>query len=285
MQAQKPHPTLFLLLSQFKSPIILISIFSARLSLFLHDTVDAVIILAIVLISGLLGFWQERGAADAVQKLLLMVQVKATVHRDGKPADVPTQEVVSGDLVMLYAGDIVPADCLILESKDLFVNEAALTGETFPVEKTAGGLIPVDGTLLSPWAFPVAAYARRLVRPEQGDMRLRRLWEEVGVDLAQPWTVEALAARVGVSGEHLRRLCQRHLSRSLMSHVVSLRMRQAMALLTSDFCTIETVAQKVGYDNPFAFRTAYNRHQEISPLEYRLTANASSALRSDESRS
>ena len=142
MQAQKPHPTLFLLLSQFRSPIILILIFSACLSLFLKDTVDAVIILAIVLISGLLGFWQERGAADAVQKLLQMVQVKATVQRDGKPADVPTEEVVSGDLVLLHAGDIIPADCLILESKDLFVNEAALTGETFPVEKTAGVLPP-----------------------------------------------------------------------------------------------------------------------------------------------
>ena len=142
MQAQKPHPTLSLLLSQFRSPIILILIFSACLSLFLNDTVDAVIILAIVLISGLLGFWQERGAADAVQKLLQMVQVKATVQRDGKPCDVPTEEVVSGDLVLLHAGDIIPADCLILESRDLFVNEAALTGETFPVEKTAGVLPP-----------------------------------------------------------------------------------------------------------------------------------------------
>ena len=142
MRDQRPHATGLLLLSQFKSPIILILIFSAGLSLFLKDTVDAVIILAIVLVSGLLGFWQEHGAADAVQKLLLIVQVKATCQRGGEAVEVRTEEVVAGDLVLLRAGGILPADCLILESRDLTVNEAALTGETFPVEKSAGILPP-----------------------------------------------------------------------------------------------------------------------------------------------
>ncbi|MDQ2800788.1 MAG: magnesium-translocating P-type ATPase [Armatimonadota bacterium] len=141
----KPHPQwkmFLLLLSQFKSPIILILIFAALLSLFLHDTTDAVIILAIVLVSGLLGFWQERGAADAVQKLLAVVQIKATCERDGKPVAVQTAAVVPGDVIVLHAGDIIPADSLILDSKDLFVNEAALTGETFPVEKSVATLPP-----------------------------------------------------------------------------------------------------------------------------------------------
>lgn len=138
--------TAVLLLSQFRSPIILILIFAALLSLFLKDTVDAVIILAIVLISGCLGFWQERGAADAVQKLLAVVQIKATCVRGGKPIEVRTDEVVAGDIVQLKAGGIVPADCLILDSKDLFVNEAALTGETFPAEKSAATL-PADTPL------------------------------------------------------------------------------------------------------------------------------------------
>lgn len=133
---------LLLLLSQFKGPIILILTVSAFLSLFLRDSMDALIILAIVLVSGLLGFWQERGAAGAVQKLLLLVQITATCRRGGKPLDVRTDEVVLGDVVLLSAGGIIPADCLILESKDLFVNEAALTGETFPAEKTAGALPP-----------------------------------------------------------------------------------------------------------------------------------------------
>lgn len=141
----KPHPQwkmLLLLLSQFKSPIILILIFAALLSLFLHDTTDALIILAIVLVSGSLGFWQERGAADAVQKLLAVVQIKATCERDGRATDVHTDQVVPGDIIVLHAGDIVPADSLLVESKDLFVNEAALTGETFPVEKSLATLPP-----------------------------------------------------------------------------------------------------------------------------------------------
>jgi len=133
---------ILLLLSQFKSPIILILISAAFLSLFLKDTLDAVIILGIVLVSGFLGFWQERGAADAVQKLLAVVQVKATCERDGEPIEIQTEAVVPGDIVLLHAGDIVPADCLILESKDLFVNEAALTGETFPAEKSVAILPP-----------------------------------------------------------------------------------------------------------------------------------------------
>ncbi len=126
-----------------------------------------------------------------------------------------------------------------------------------------------DPALMAPWAFLVAAYARRMVRPDLGDPRLRRLWETVGADLAHSWTVEVLAAQVGVSGEHLRRLCQSSLGRSPMSHVAALRMRQAMALLASESYTIETVAQQVGYDNPFAFSAAFKRHQGISPSDYR----------------
>src|SRR5208337_2577928 len=126
-----------LLLAQFKSPIILMLLFATGLSFFLHDPVDAFIILTIVLVSGLLGFWQERGAANAVEKLLAIVQIKASVLRDGGPKEIPVEGIVPGDIVILGAGDIVPGDCLILESKDLFVDEAMLTGETFPVEKSA----------------------------------------------------------------------------------------------------------------------------------------------------
>ncbi len=125
-----------LLLGQFKSPIILILLFAVGLSFFLGDTADASIILAIVLVSALLGFWQEKGAADAVAKLLEIIQIKATVLREGNAKEVPIEDVVPGDMVALGAGDVVPGDCLILESKDLFVDEATLTGETYPVEKT-----------------------------------------------------------------------------------------------------------------------------------------------------
>jgi Mg2+-importing ATPase len=140
LRARKRTDTFSLLLGQFKSPIILILVFAAVLSLFLQDRVDAGIILGIVLVSGLLGFWQERGATDAVEKLLAIVQVKATVLRNGRSEDIPVEEVVPGDVVLLTAGDIIPGDCLILESNELFVDEATLTGETYPVEKQPGTL-------------------------------------------------------------------------------------------------------------------------------------------------
>ncbi len=136
-----------LFLSQFKSPIILILLAAVGLSFFLGDTTDAVIILLIVLFSGLLGFKQEKGAFDTVEKLQDKVRVKASVLRDGAFADVPTEDVVPGDVGVFQAGDIVPGDGFILESRDLFVDEAALTGETFPAEKSTG-VLP-EGTPLA----------------------------------------------------------------------------------------------------------------------------------------
>ena len=153
-----------------------------------------------------------------------------------------------------------------------------LTVEPGPLASALAGLRreatdAADLSLLPPWAFLVATYTRRMVRPETGDPRLRRLWETVGSDLGRPWNVEALAALVGVSGEHLRRLCRQQGGRSPMSHVAALRMRQAMALLASESYTIETVAQQVGYDSPFAFSAAFKRHQGVSPSEYRRKAH------------
>jgi Mg2+-importing ATPase len=126
-----------LLISQFKSPIILILFLATGLSFFLHDRVDAFIILSIVIISGLLGFWQEHSASNAVEKLLSIVQIKASVMRDGIAKEIPVEQIVPGDIVVLNAGDLIPGDGLVQESKDLFVDEAMLTGETFPVEKMA----------------------------------------------------------------------------------------------------------------------------------------------------
>jgi Mg2+-importing ATPase len=140
LKPQARSNALTLLLGQFKSPIVLLLLFATGLSFFLHDPVNAFIILAIVLASGLLGFWQEHSATRAVEKLLAMVQVKATALRDGKPKDIPVEEIVPGDIVILNAGDLVPGDCLVDESKDLFVDEATLTGETYPAEKSVGVL-------------------------------------------------------------------------------------------------------------------------------------------------
>lgn len=126
---------LLLFLSQFKSPVTLLLIIAALLSAGLGDVPDTVIILTIVLISSFLGFWQEKGAADAVKELLKLVQLHCTVLRDKQKKELPVEAVVPGDIVYLSAGDLIPGDSLILESQELFVDEAAFTGETYPVEK------------------------------------------------------------------------------------------------------------------------------------------------------
>lgn len=125
-----------LLLSQFRSPIILILLFAAVISIFLADRTDALIILTIIVVSALLGFWQEYGAAKATASLLALVHVTTEVWRDGKLIEVPSEEIVPGDVVSLSAGSSVPGDGVVIEAKDLFVDEATLTGETYPVEKS-----------------------------------------------------------------------------------------------------------------------------------------------------
>jgi Mg2+-importing ATPase len=89
----------------------------------------------------LLGFWQEKGAADAFEKLLaLRCRFERQCSGTAGERKFLVEEIVPGDVIILSAGDIIPADCLILDSKDLFVSEATLTGETYPVEKLAGTL-------------------------------------------------------------------------------------------------------------------------------------------------
>jgi len=143
--ALRPHKqatALGLLLNQFKSPIIIILIFATLVSAGLKDWVDAVIILLIVMGSALLSFWQEYGASNAAEKLRARVSTKATVLRDGQPQSLPAVQVVPGDVVLLSAGSLIPADGVLLEAKDFHVNQAVLTGETFPVEKCPGQSAP-----------------------------------------------------------------------------------------------------------------------------------------------
>lgn len=150
LKESKKKTGLLLFLNQFKSPITIILLLAAMLSFFLSDGIDATIIIIIVLFSTLLGYWQEKTAGDAVSQLLSLIQIKASVIRDGQKVDIPTEDVVPGDIVLLSAGDVVPADCLLLEEDELFVDEAAFTGETFPVEKNVG-VLPTDTILSKRW--------------------------------------------------------------------------------------------------------------------------------------
>lgn len=138
--SKKSYSALALLGNQLRSPIVILLIAAAIVSFSLHDSTNGLIILTIILISSLLGFWQEFGAAIEIEKLQSRVEVLSIVLRDHLPTKIPFDEVVPGDVILLSAGSGVPADCFLFEGRDLFVDEALLTGETFPVEKTLGTL-------------------------------------------------------------------------------------------------------------------------------------------------
>ena len=129
-----------LVLRQFESPLVLILVFGGAVSAILRDWLDAAIILVVVLGSCGLGFLQEFRASKAVAQLRKRLALTVTALRDGARRVVPTSELVPGDIVMLSAGNLVPADGIVLDSRDFLVTEASLTGESFPVEKQPGVL-------------------------------------------------------------------------------------------------------------------------------------------------
>ena len=126
-----------------------------------------------------------------------------------------------------------------------------------------------EAELLDAWAGLVHAHAMRIIRPETVRDPLWRLWAEVEARLAEPWTVRRLADHAGREPEALRRLCLRHLGTSPMRHVTDLRMRRAQTLLVSTQGKLFAVARAVGYNNVFAFSTAFKRYTGHSPDAFR----------------
>jgi len=124
----------------FADPLVLILLFASVISFVTGDQIDALIIIVIVLLSVLLNFFQEFQARHAVEKLRNQVATTAEVIRDGTAQELPVSALVPGDIIKLNAGDLVPADARLIEVKDLHVREAALTGESLPVEKTGDDL-------------------------------------------------------------------------------------------------------------------------------------------------
>jgi len=135
---QRLRRLMALLWSQFRSPITLLMLFGACLSMILGDIAEGGILLGIVVVAGALGFWQEKRASDTLLRLMGMLQLKVKVRRDGRMGEVPVDAVVAGDIVSLEAGSAVPGDGRILSANGFFVDESALTGESFPAEKHPG---------------------------------------------------------------------------------------------------------------------------------------------------
>lgn len=136
--AKKPKTKLGMFLSQLNDPMIYILFAAAAISLFLKEIGDAVIILAVVLLNAIVGMTQEAKAEAALAALKQMTSPTALVRRDGKLIDLPAKDLVPGDVVVLDAGRVVPADLRLITSVNLKVDESALTGESVPSEKDAG---------------------------------------------------------------------------------------------------------------------------------------------------
>ena len=136
--AEKRRPLLLQFLARFGNPLVVILLLASGLSAAAGDVASFVIIATIVLLSIGFDFVQETRAQDAVAALRRSVAVQAKVRRDGGCVSLPIDRLVPGDVVELIAGDLVPADARLLESRDLYVNEALLTGEPYPAEKQAG---------------------------------------------------------------------------------------------------------------------------------------------------
>ena len=137
--AQRPRPGfLALLWDQFNNYLVIILIVAAVVSLSLGEVVDSIAILVIVVLNSVVGVIQEAKAEQALEALQKMAAPQALVIRDGQPTTLPGRQIVVGDLVVLEAGNYVPADLRLVESVNLKIEEASLTGESVPVEKDAG---------------------------------------------------------------------------------------------------------------------------------------------------
>jgi P-type Mg2+ transporter len=138
--ARKGQPLAVQFLLRFSNPLVLILLFASALSAVAGDTASFLIVVVIVTLSVTLDFVQEVHAQNTVDALRRSVAPKALVLRDGEARELHFEELVPGDVVKLAAGDIVPADCRLIRSRDLFVNQALLTGEPYPAEKHDGDL-------------------------------------------------------------------------------------------------------------------------------------------------
>jgi Mg2+-importing ATPase len=134
---EKHQSALMRLLSNVKNPLVLLLTALGVLSFLTGDLRATAVIFVMVVLGVVLRFFQEMRADKAAEKLKAMVSNTATLVRDGKEAEVPLKMLVPGDIIRLAAGDMVPADVRVLSAKDLFLNQAALTGESLPVERKA----------------------------------------------------------------------------------------------------------------------------------------------------
>ena len=139
--AQKQKSIWIILLEQFKSPIVYLLVFGAAVSLYFQDYIEAIAILVVILVNALIGFLMEMQARSSMNALKEMDVIKSKVIRDGKPQEIPSENLTLGDIIMLEAGDLIPGDGRLVESNQLQCDESSLTGESLPTEKNPEKLL------------------------------------------------------------------------------------------------------------------------------------------------
>jgi Mg2+-importing ATPase len=144
---RKKQTTIIRFLANFRSPLVIILLIAGLVSVFYSEAINAIIIFSIVFLSVGLTFYQETKSEKAAEMLKEKVTTTATVLRDGIKQEIKLAEIVPGDIIFLSAGDVVPADARVINAKDLFVDQSALTGESFPVEKTPAPLKAKSATI------------------------------------------------------------------------------------------------------------------------------------------
>ncbi|MCR3955662.1 MAG: cation-translocating P-type ATPase [Gudongella sp.] len=137
LKEEKGKSLMSKIIAQFSDFLILILMSAALISVFVGETKDAIVIMSIVLVNAMLGLYQEGKAEKALESLKKMASPSAKVLRDGKTQEIPASQLVPGDVVVLETGDIIPADLRLVESSNLKIEEASLTGESVPSEKKA----------------------------------------------------------------------------------------------------------------------------------------------------
>lgn len=133
---KQKRTVVFQFILKFFHPLVVLLVVIAAITFWTGDPVSGSIIGVMAVMSVVLGFYQEYRAGKEAERLSEMVRATATVYRNGKSKEIPIRQIVPGDIVDLFAGDMIPADLRIIQAKDLFINQAALTGESMPVEKT-----------------------------------------------------------------------------------------------------------------------------------------------------
>lgn len=214
---QKKKESLFVrFIKQFNDFMIIILIIASIISLVLakvegtNDYIDSIIIIAIVIFNAILGLIQESKAEKSIEALQKMSSPTAKVKRDGKIIEVSSEEIVPGDIVILEAGKFVPADCRLINSYNLKIEEAALTGENIPVEKDAKKILKKDiamGDMVN-FAFAttiiIGGHAEAVVTETGMDTRVGRIANMIINDESPETPIQK---KLGEVGKHLGIIC------------------------------------------------------------------------------